>query len=230
MTIVSPSYIKQKARQLKKEKSLSQHQAYDEAARYFGFHNYKHYLNVLEDKQKQAASTKETLLKNIYSEKDISTKERFAISFIQDFKISIGELLDILKQFQDSAAAIQSVCEKSNLKDVVQTFLLNDFHTEEGSSELQNLPFNQYFIAKEISVKNLQYSLENDVLYIDGDYDLKLEFECEIPEEYKDLPHFYREPMFGDFEIKIDEDAKLTIMNSSIGEKIGDRIYAEIFR
>jgi type II secretory pathway pseudopilin PulG len=53
-SLVSPSFLKQKARQLKKEKSLSQSQALNEAAQHFGFSNYKNYLNVLEGNQKQS--------------------------------------------------------------------------------------------------------------------------------------------------------------------------------
>lgn len=41
------SFLKQRARQLKKEKSLRSCQALDEAARELGYSNYKNYLNVL---------------------------------------------------------------------------------------------------------------------------------------------------------------------------------------
>ncbi len=68
-SLVSPSFIKQKAKQLKREKSLSQSQALNEAVQLFGFSNYKNYLNILEDNCKQSKVLINNLIKNISSEK-----------------------------------------------------------------------------------------------------------------------------------------------------------------
>ena len=44
-SFIPPSVLRQKAKQLKKEKSLSHHLALDGAAIYYGFANHKNYLN-----------------------------------------------------------------------------------------------------------------------------------------------------------------------------------------
>ncbi|MDF1930737.1 hypothetical protein PGH45_12650 [Legionella pneumophila] len=59
-----------KSQAIKKEKSIRQNQAYDEAARSFGYSNYKEYLHDLKDKNR----IKEILLLNIHSEKDMFKK------------------------------------------------------------------------------------------------------------------------------------------------------------
>lgn len=123
-SFVSPSFLKQKARQLKKEKSLSQSQALDEAARQLGFSNYKNYLNISEANKKQSKPPIAVLLKNISSEKDMFKKMDLAISSIINFKIPFHDQLDILKLFQHSDdfdgsydSDTQAVCEKLKLSE-----------------------------------------------------------------------------------------------------------------
>ncbi|MFA6236227.1 MAG: hypothetical protein WC635_02780 [Bacteriovorax sp.] len=45
ITPVSPSFLKQEAKKLSKNQGIPLSKAYDEAAKKFGYHNYKHYLN-----------------------------------------------------------------------------------------------------------------------------------------------------------------------------------------
>lgn len=227
-SLVSPSFLKQKARQLKREKSLSQSQALDETAKLFGFSNYKNYLNILEDNSEQSGPSLEGLLKKIISEKDISKKVALATSFIQTFEASFQDLLEVLKLFQHSENAVQSVCEKSKLKDDVNKSLLNYFL--ESKNEIQLLPLKEHFVAKDVSVKNLTYALKGDEIYVSGDYDLEFEFEFEVPDEDKHLPHFNREPMFGEFEVWIDKNRKMTVGNPTIGENIDGSFYMVSFK
>jgi len=230
-SIVSQSFFKQKARQIKKEKSLSQHQALDQAAREFGYSNYKNYLNVLEANRNQSKQPpKEVLLKNISSENDMTKKVNLAISFIQGFEISFQDLLDILKLFQHSEKDIQFLCEKSNLKDEIQSYLLNDFLTDEGKDEVH---FRQpYFIAKEISLIDLTYEIDEDMLRVDGNYNLKTKFEFEMEEDdplSKD-DRFNDRQLFGSFGITIDRNKKINITHSDIGEKFNGFFQAASFR
>ena len=75
ITLVSPTFLKQRARQLKaREKSLKQNQAYDQAAQEHGFSNYKHYQNVLKSSHKQSKPPIEEILKSIFLENDLSNK------------------------------------------------------------------------------------------------------------------------------------------------------------
>jgi hypothetical protein len=69
-TFVSPSFFKQKSTQLQKEKSLTWHQALDEAARAFGFSNYKNYRNLSKVNRNHPKFYREVILKNISSEND----------------------------------------------------------------------------------------------------------------------------------------------------------------
>lgn len=229
-SIVTPSFLKQKARQLKKEKSITQSQALDEAARFFGYSNYKHYLNILD----AGSKLKENLLKEIYSEKDILKKKELAIHFIKNFKTLFHEHLDILKMFQDSdySDTVQTICEKLNLiKDEIQSYMIEDFLTEEGKYEIHSLQ--PYFIAKEISLSDLAYEIDGDMLSVDGSYELKTKFDFENiivnEEELKD-ERFNDRELFGTFEIRIDRNKKFTIVHSDIGEEMKGSFYSASFR
>lgn len=54
ITPISPTYLKQKAKKLKKSDNLSMCVALDEVSKVYGFSNYRHYLNVFESNQKQS--------------------------------------------------------------------------------------------------------------------------------------------------------------------------------
>ncbi len=227
-SLVSPSYLKQKARQIKRERSISQSQSLDEAAKLQGFSNYKNYLNVLAS-SKQSDSSKDSFLKAIFSEKDISKKAALTISSIHKFKNAFSDLFAVLGQIQDSEEAVQSVCEKSTLKNDIQAGLLNYFL--EAKEDVQALPLKDHFLAKVVSVKELTYELVEDELRVSGNYDIEFEFEFnDVPDDMKHLPHFSRDPMFGDFEVTIDKDKKMTFENPNIGEDDGETVYMGPFK
>ena len=71
------SILKKRAKQLKKEKFLSWHQALDEASKEFGFSNYKNYKNIFEAQHTEAME---------YCLKEISPKiESFMLkTFLED--------------------------------------------------------------------------------------------------------------------------------------------------
>ena len=111
-SLVSPSFLKQKARQLKKEKSLSQGEALNEASRFLGFTNYKNYLNILESSRKA--------IDPIKAEQVISLLKEINSSF--KMKLNILESLD--------SNTIQSICSKisfmnDEIRDHVQKSFLN---------------------------------------------------------------------------------------------------------
>lgn len=224
--IISPSFLKQKARQLKKEQSLRQSQALDEAAKFLGYTNYKNYRNVLLAGNKR----KESHLKSISSENDLLKKVELALSFIQNYKIPFNEQLDILKLFKQTEP-VQSVCEKLNLmNNDIQSCLLKDFRTDEANKEIHWS--RAYFIAKEIFISDLDYEVVGDMLCVDGDYVLKTESEFELDEGNpisKDQRFNDRE-LFGTFRVRIDRDKNITIEHSDIGEEVGGSFYSASFR
>ncbi len=216
--VVSPSFLKQKARQLKKEKGLSQSEALNEASKQLDYSNYKNYLNVLKANREQSENSKEVLLRTISSEKIASKKVDLAVSFLQSSKIPFRDLLDILELFKHSKKSLNSVCEKSTLKAELQTYLFNDFLTDESKDEIQM--WEPYFVAKEIFLKNLIYEIKDDLLCVEGDYDLEIKFEYDLDEnepESKD-DRFKDRWLFGSFEITIDRNKKITFVNSDIGQ------------
>src|ERR1700690_4158220 len=174
-SFVAPSFLKQIARKLKREKSLSQSQPLDEAARLYCFSNYKNYLNDLKANREQSKFNKENLLKDISSEMDISKKVLLAISFLQKFKTPFQDSLRVLKQFESSEEALQSVCRCLNLKDEIQKSMLSYFI--ESKSDIQALPLKEHFIAKEVFVEDLEFKIDGDVLVVFGSYNLAFKFE-----------------------------------------------------
>lgn len=214
-SLVLLSFLKQKARQLKAEKSLSLNQALNEVAMELGYTNYKNYLNLLEDKRKQSLFSKETHLKKMFTEKDIAKRVDLAISAVQNPKISFQDLFETIKvvPYQEF---IEFACEVSKLKDEIQAYLLKDFQTAAGKGTIED--FYQLFIAKEIALSNFQYKISGNKIYVYGEYELKIAFGHEVPDEYKEEPHFEDRSLIGTFEITIDRNKKITLVDSSIGE------------
>ena len=227
-SVVSPSYLKQVARKLKKEKSITQSEALDEAAKQFDFSNYKHYLNSLEEKKKNSPPSKDMLLTAIFSESDMQKKESLAITYIHNFNPAFKILFKLVSEFKNSREAIQSVCSQSGLHNEVHASLLSFFL--EARNEIQGLPLMEGFVAKHISIRSLDYSFKNGLICTTGKYNLEFEFEEEVPEFQKHLPHFRRNPMFGEFEVSYDENKKEIIENPTIADEIDGRIYKSRFK
>lgn len=209
------SFIKQRARQLKKEKALSQNKALDEAAKELGCANYKNYLNLLEAKRKQSKSSKDALLERILSENDMSKKIDLAVPFIQNTETLFQDLLDIFKLFHQSEEALQFVCGKSNVKNEIQQYWFNDYLNGDGEAEIYGLY--EHYIAKNLIVKELKYKIDGDLLCVDGEYDLtiKLGFELEDESYREKYPHFQDHLWWGDFEITIDRNKEITVVEAS---------------
>ncbi|MFO2857372.1 hypothetical protein SCN05_02420 [Legionella pneumophila serogroup 1] len=242
-TLVLQSFLQQKARQLKKEKSIRQNQAYDEAARSFGYSNYKEYLHDLKDKMR----IKEILLLNIHSEKDMFKKIELAIAFLKNINIPFYEQLTILKLFQDAKKDhkkayaklnlnkdihdlidypwLQLICEQlSFMKDEIKTHLFEDFRTGEGKEDIEDIAPN--FIAKDISISDLMYRIEDDKLLIfEADYKVNLIFDFEniklvSEDDYKD-ERFNDRQISGSFGVEIDRNKQITYLHSDIGLDYG---------
>lgn len=226
-SLVSPSFIKQKARQLKKEKSISLHQAYDEAVAPYGFANYKNYLNALKIKSNLPLS-REDIYKNFFLEKDVSKKEYLAVSYIHSFNPPFLEFLQIIKEFKTSEKVIQHLCSQSALQNDIQKSLLSYFL--ESKIDIQALPLMEGFVAKNVSVRSLAYKFDQSHILIIGKYQLEFEFEIEVPEDSKHLPHFRRDPMFGTFEARIDKDKKITFENPIIGDEVDGKFFMSKFK
>lgn len=211
-SLVSPSFLKQKARQLKREKSINQHQALDEAAKLYGFSNYKHYLNVIDEGNQH----KEACFKNIFLEKDSFKKIEYAVNFMHDFKVSFREQLEVLKLFHDSVA-VQSICEKLKLmKDEIDLFLYNDFLTDEGKYEVTfRAP---HFIAKKVTTSNLIYEIQDGVLCIEGQYILttKFDYELDADDPISKDDRFNDRYFDGCFGVEIDLNMKISIVHSDM--------------
>lgn len=221
-TFILLSVIKKRARQLKNENSLTWHQALDASAKEFGYTNYQNYKNISEANLRQYKSVMEIFLKDISLETDLSKKIELAISSMEKYETPLRDLFDILTQFQHSEDIIQTVCEKLSLmKNEIQLFLFNDFLTEEGKYELNFRAPN--FIAKEISISELTYEFNDSVLYVDGNYILKTEFEFELDENdpiSKD-ERFNDREFEGSFGLEIDANKEITFMHSDMSTDNG---------
>ena len=169
-------------------------------------------MNVLDDNKKH----KETCLKNIVSEKVLLKKIELTVLFIQNFKTSFSEKLDVLKLFH-SSDVIQTVCQKMNLmKDEIQSYMLKDFLTEEGEYEINfRAP---YFIAKNVSISDLTYELQGEMLCIDGNYVLTTECELELDENdpVSQDDRFKDREFDGCFGVEIDKNMKINFVHSDM--------------
>lgn len=232
-TFVLLSVLEKRARELKKEKSLKLHQARDEAAKEFGFSNFKHYKNTSNADIKQYKSTLEALFKNIALEDDVAKKMGLAISFIQSHETPFRDLFDILKLFEHSHELgehpdfewlddVHFVCDKLNLmKDEIRSHMFNEFLTGEGENSIHECY--PYFTAKELSVSNITYEIKGNTIYADGNYHLTVE--SDAPDHLKkENPHLRDGKLEGYFGITIDRNKKMTLEHSDISDVTGENM------
>jgi hypothetical protein len=229
ITLISPTFLKQEAKKLQKSLGLTWHEALNEISKKYGFSNWKHFLNV-----------SEALKQKLSLENDMSKKIEFVFPFLQSSQMPFHEQLDILKLFQHPEDK-QAMCEKWNLmKDEMHGALFNEFLTEEGKYEIHFR--HPEYIAKEISLRDIEYELKGNMLCVDGEYELKIKFDSEgiyivegserikfgseVPDRYKELPHFKERVLSGSFGIKIDSNKKITIPHLNIIEIIDGMVYA----
>ncbi len=214
--LVSPSFLKQKARQLKKEKSISQHQALEEASKMLGFSNYRNYLNLLESNApKPKPATEEQIEALRLDKEDIALKRAHSlIAETEKSKTQLHELLENLKAVENSEADVQAFCEKSPaLNKYLELNFFSDFLRDE---ECEIEDFAPYHIAKLVTLKNLAFRFEDDVLFVEGDYDLTLEFAFDYDKDDKS-DTFKDQEMFGSFELTIDKNLEINFENQDIG-------------
>jgi len=228
--LVSPTFLKQEAKKLKKSLGMSHSEALDEISKKYGFCNFRHYLNALEE-SKPVKEEKSSL------ENSTPKKILFETPFENSSQMPFHQQLDFLKIFQHTED-IQAQCEKWNLmKAEIQSALFKEFLTDEGWYEIDFR--HKHFIAKEISVSDLEYELKGDVLCVDGDYDLKITLEkfCiidgeqvelmyEAPDSCKEYSPFDDRVLSGPFGIKIDRNKNINIHHLSIIETIDGLVYA----
>lgn len=218
ITPVSPTFLKQEAKKLKKSQGLLMSKALDEVSKNYGFSNYRHYLNVYESNLEQLNFSKEVFLKSISSEKDTLKKINLVVSFVRNFKTPFRESFDILVQLKRSKAAVQSICKELNLmKNEIENYLLNDFQTDEGQCEISFRSPN--FIAKNISISELTYKINEGVLCVDGNYALTTEFEFELNEDdpVSNDDRFKNRKIEGSFGVEIGRNKNITLVHSDMG-------------
>ncbi|WP_374030013.1 hypothetical protein [Bdellovibrio bacteriovorus] len=212
--LVAPPFLKQKARQLKKEKSLKQRDALDLASMLFGFTNYQHYLNALEDSRKPRMATDEDMFK-LWEDKQQIAMQRFAEVelLIQKMDLQIADHIS-------SATKLSSVDElkkffetKTNVKQFLELKLLQDLLEDEESNVDD---YAQYHIAKSVTLKDLKFEIVDGILKVEGNYDLILKFAFDYDENN---PHdvFKDDYMFGSFDLTIDAEKNIVVEDMDIG-------------
>lgn len=219
-SLVTPTFLKQKAKALKKEKSISFHQALEETAIQFGFANYKHFLNEWEaNQQPKSASDIADLLKKLSLEKDMDHKLDLAIPHLLVNRMSFPEMFDIFEHFRESEEAFHLICKSSYFLDhALRTMMLQYFQV--SKADVQGLPMMDHFIAKDVVIEDIACEMLTERLVVKGLYTIWFEFEslAEVPEDMKHMSHFNRDPMFGQFDLTIDRNKQFTIANPTIGE------------
>lgn len=221
ITLVSPTFLKQESKKLRKSLGISHHKALDEISKKYGFFNYRHFLHVFEKFKvsKDADFGKAPLQTNT------SQKICIEIPKFDNHEMSFDEQLDTLKFFQEQEH-VQAMCDKWGLmKEEIQTALFNEFLAEEGDDEIHFR--HPYYIAKHVSLNEFMYEINDDILCVDGNYDLIIKLNCD--EEITD-PLFQDRLLSGSFGIEIARDKTITIPHLSVVEIIDGTVYASTIR
>lgn len=95
---------------------------------------------------------------------------------------------------------------------------------QKSKEYVQALPLRDHFIAKSVILVDLEFELLTERINVRGIYNLEFEFEHlhELEQNMLHMPHFNRDPMFGEFEMTIDRNRQVTIPNPTIGELLED--------
>lgn len=230
-TYVSPSFIKQLARQIGQSESIKLSFALDKAVRQYGYSNYRNYLNLLEE----GREAKRDLLKKVALENNSHDKVALVMSFAKERQISFADFFDTLKLFERSddrryfdfenygqylaylggINPIQYLCENINtLEPDIISCLLDNFRTPNGQCSIED--FYEYYVAKDITLSDIYYEFQDDVIFVDCNYKLLLEPDFEDPDGvYHDKNHDYS--LEGNCELEFDGDKKMIIVECSIG-------------
>lgn len=212
---VTPSYLKQVAKKIKKEKDISHHQALDEAAMQLGHSNYKNYLNALEEHRPKPQPATEEQIEALRLDKQNEVMKRLnqVVPLFENFTMPFQDLLSSLNQSRHSKNEVQLICDNSGLKKYLELyFLIESLRDEEGEID----DYAIYHIPKTVELKNLVYKFKKDRILVEGEYDLKLEFGFDYDKGDKH-PTFKDEEMFGSFELSIDANKEINVDIHDIG-------------
>lgn len=207
-SFVKQSVIKQKAKEIQKQKHISWHQALDEASVFYGFANYKNYLNCAKAERVKQIIAQEKIYYDLSADKQnkITKKLGQLSKAIKSFKLPMKDLVVTLEKSQESKEVMRSICEKAHLKEYIDLHLLKS----SLQGELEEIEMNlEYLMTKSVSVKNLRHKLVNGRLSVEGDYDIIYEFAFDGKVEGDDP--FKDRTSSGLFEISIDKKGHLTI-------------------
>lgn len=223
--LVSPSYLKQKAKQISRDSDLKLSQALDLVTQEFGFSNYKHYKNVLDDRERISELDFEQKKKAVLSENDIAKKIKLAALFIERGALPFNEQLELIQLFYDpddldqykipNSEKVQLLCQSMHfMQEELKSFLIEDLHA--NPEDIAD--FFPYHAVKNLKLSNFEYTIDVDShLCIDVYYDLLLEFAHEYDEDQKDHPFFQDEAVWGTYQISVDPNKKITINSADIG-------------
>lgn len=218
------SFIQRKAKQLKKDNpDFKHHYALDEAAKSFGFTNYKNYQNMYEAYNNWLAAQLERGADIAMEEQAQKMAEKLGLidPIFQGFKVPVKDLINTFKTTKHKDEAIQSICEKeSSLKQYLELYFLKN-SLEDGDWDLvTDAP---YHIPEEASINSVKYKFGKDafdeptdaeVLCIEGDYELVCKIMFEHTQEDIDARSdgFFDDQVFiGSFELTIDRDKNIEL-------------------
>ncbi|WP_347358460.1 hypothetical protein [Bdellovibrio sp.] len=214
-SLVTLPFLKQTAKKIKKERSLSHTQALNEAAIQFGYTNYQNYLNSIDQRPPAPRWATEEEMDKIYDDRDRIALEKanLLVPLINNFELPIDELLNDLEKVGLSKPEKRSICEKFAIKEFLELHLLKYF-LEDEESEIHYHA--HYHAPKKVVMKNLEYKKEDTLLRVRGEFDLKLVFAFEYD---ANDPHeaFKDEDMDGYFEITIDKNKSVVIEDYILG-------------
>lgn len=211
--LVAPQFLKQKARQLKKEKSLKQREALDQASMLFGFTNYQNYLNELETSRTPRMATDEEMHK-LWEDKQAVAMERYAEveELVQNLDFPIEEFIKTARQLSKKSEKQMFFEEKTNVKKILELKLLQEFLADEESNVDD---YARYHIAKAVALKDLRFKTLKGRLKVEGYYDLTLEFAFDYDDDKSEF--FKDDKMFGWFILTVDAEKNVVFEDMDIG-------------
>ena len=207
---VPTSLIRQKAKKIKKEKSIPYLQALNEAAKDFGHSNFQNHKNVKEEKRIEHLALKANAEHQLWEDKAKEASKRLkpVLSEIKSFSMSFQVLLGISTDLQLAKKGLQKKL-KSNalLKKFIELHLLKDaLEDEDGVID----DYEQHHIPAQLDVKNLNFKVKNNILKVEGEYDLALEFAHDY-DKVDTSEFFQNRTMGGWFDLRITQEKEVKI-------------------
>lgn len=165
---ISPTLLKRKAKQLKKEQGLKHQEALDIISKKFGYSSYQEYEKNL-DKHKCKVT-----LSSIEKEANIKNKEILAQRYIKQPSSTYESIYEMILKFKEPEIFTR-LCYSAGYNKLFKKFITQDINDNDTDFEVPD-----FFKIVDLNITFLEFEIWDDKVSVDGNLKLKASFMKEV--------------------------------------------------